>query len=65
MKVGRTTFDDAEMTALTEVSAPGLPPYPYSFLQDWSEMDVWRTLGLAQSGQVAVASPTADDRNAS
>ena len=34
-----------DMAALTQVSAPGLPPYPYGFLQSWSELDVWRRLG--------------------
>ncbi|MCC5967790.1 MAG: aldo/keto reductase [Natronohydrobacter sp.] len=35
-----------DLAVLTEASAPGLPPYPYRFLQDWSQMDIWRTLGL-------------------
>ena len=30
---------------LSAVSAPGLPPYPYGFARDWSEMDVWDRLG--------------------
>ncbi|MFB9913697.1 aldo/keto reductase [Rhizobium paknamense] len=30
---------------LTRASAPGLPAYPYGFLRDWSELDIWRTLG--------------------
>ncbi|WP_299794436.1 aldo/keto reductase [uncultured Marivita sp.] len=35
----------ADLAALTKVSAPGLPSYPYKFVQDWSEMDTWWTLG--------------------
>jgi aryl-alcohol dehydrogenase-like predicted oxidoreductase len=34
-----------DMAALTKVSAPGLPPYPYGFLQNWSELDIWWRLG--------------------
>jgi aryl-alcohol dehydrogenase-like predicted oxidoreductase len=34
-----------DLAALTEASAPGLPPYPYRFLQDWSEVDTWWKLG--------------------
>lgn len=34
-----------ELATLTKASAPGLPPYPYQFLQDWSEMDTWWRLG--------------------
>lgn len=35
--------DDLE--ALTAASAPGLPDYPYGFVQDWSEVDHWKRLG--------------------
>ncbi len=35
----------AELDELTKVSAVGLPPYPYGFLEHWSQMDVWKTLG--------------------
>lgn len=35
----------AELNELTTVSAIGLPPYPYGFLRDWSQIDVWDTLG--------------------
>ena len=34
-----------DLAALTEASAPGLPPYPYRFLQDWSDVDTWWKLG--------------------
>lgn len=40
-------LDEGEMLSLNEASAPGLPPYPYGFLEDWSELDVWTRLGLA------------------
>ena len=38
-------LDDEAMRELTEVSAPGLPAYPYGFLRDWSGLDVWTRLG--------------------
>lgn len=34
-----------EIASLTAASAGGLPPYPYRFLQDWSDIDIWWTLG--------------------
>lgn len=34
-----------DINSLTEVSAPGLPEYPYQFLSDWSEMSIWESLG--------------------
>ncbi|MEO9530235.1 aldo/keto reductase [Roseibium sp.] len=34
-----------ELEALTKVSSPGLPAYPYGFLEDWSQLGVWKTLG--------------------
>ena len=34
-----------DMAALTKASAAGLPPYPYGFLRDWSELEVWSQLG--------------------
>ena len=36
-----------EIDHLTQVSAPGLPPYPYGFLSEWSGLDVWDRLGTA------------------
>jgi aryl-alcohol dehydrogenase-like predicted oxidoreductase len=36
---------EEETQRLTEVSAPGLPAYPYGFLEDLCGVDVWRTLG--------------------
>ena len=37
---------DAEaLSQLTHVSAPGLAPYPYKFVENWSGVDVWRRLG--------------------
>ncbi len=38
-------LDEADLDALTKASSTGLPAYPYGFLADWSEMDVWRRLG--------------------
>ncbi|MFN3688631.1 aldo/keto reductase [Salinarimonas sp.] len=34
-----------DVAALTKISAPSIPAYPYGFLEDWSDMDVWRRLG--------------------
>ncbi|MGJ3262831.1 MAG: aldo/keto reductase [Salinarimonas sp.] len=38
-------LEPSEIAALTEVSARGVPAYPYQFLQDWAGMDVWKRLG--------------------
>lgn len=38
-------LEPADMEALTKASAPGLPSYPYGFVQDWSGLDVWKRLG--------------------
>ncbi|WP_306119007.1 MULTISPECIES: aldo/keto reductase [unclassified Roseitalea] len=38
-------LEAADLQALTEASAPGLPSYPYAFVQDWSGLEVWKTLG--------------------
>lgn len=35
----------ADLAALTGVSAPGRPAYPYGFVADWSGLDVWARLG--------------------
>ncbi|MDO6588247.1 aldo/keto reductase [Salipiger sp. 1_MG-2023] len=32
---------------LTQVSATGLPTYPYRFLEDWSGLDCWQRLGTS------------------
>ena len=39
------TLDRAEREALTGVSAPGLPPYPYAMIEQFCGVDVWRELG--------------------
>ncbi|MEM8851687.1 MAG: aldo/keto reductase [Pseudomonadota bacterium] len=39
-------LEPSDLAALTDVSAPGLPAYPYGFLRDWSKMDVWTRLGV-------------------
>ena len=39
------TLAPDELQHLTGLSAPGLPPYPYRFLQDWSGLDIWQGLG--------------------
>jgi aryl-alcohol dehydrogenase-like predicted oxidoreductase len=38
-------LSDEDRLRLTEVSAPGLPPYPYGFLEDLCGVDDWRLLG--------------------
>lgn len=34
----------ADLQALTEVSAPGLPAFPYRFLEQWCGLEVWHRL---------------------
>ncbi|MDY7104208.1 MAG: aldo/keto reductase [Actinomycetota bacterium] len=36
---------DDELAELTRVSAPGLPAYPYSVVEDFAGLTVWRDLG--------------------
>jgi aryl-alcohol dehydrogenase-like predicted oxidoreductase len=36
---------DEDIDLLTTVSAPGLPPYPYGMLAEYSDMDIWDRLG--------------------
>lgn len=38
-------LDESEALELTKVSKIGLPEYPYKFLADWSEVDIWEALG--------------------
>ena len=38
-------LDKADADALTALSAPGVPAYPYGMLRDFSAMDVWERLG--------------------
>ena len=38
-------LSNAELAQLTRVSATGLPAYPYRFLEDWSKLTVWKTMG--------------------
>ncbi|SFS05717.1 aldo/keto reductase [Yoonia litorea] len=40
-------LDDADLKALTEVSATHLPDYPYGFVRDWSAVTHWDRLGYA------------------
>lgn len=42
------TLDEEEMAGLTALSAPGIPPYPYGFMQDHADVDTWTTLGTAR-----------------
>lgn len=36
-----------EIDRLTAISAPGLPDYPYAMIEEFSNVDHWRTLGTA------------------
>lgn len=38
-------LDDEAIAALSAVSAPGVPPYPYAMVEQFCEVDVWRRLG--------------------
>lgn len=38
-------LEGKDIHSLTQVSAPGLPEYPYQFLSDWSGMTIWDELG--------------------
>lgn len=40
-------LSDADIAALTRVSAPGLPPYPYGLAEEFSGMAHWERLGTA------------------
>lgn len=35
----------SETAELTQISSGGLPQYPYKFVEEWSDMDVWKRLG--------------------
>lgn len=39
-----------DLNLLGEVSAPGLPDYPYGVVRDWCEVDVWSRRGTAGPG---------------
>jgi aryl-alcohol dehydrogenase-like predicted oxidoreductase len=41
------TLTSDELTELTAVSAPGLPPYPYGMVEQFSDVRHWRTLSTA------------------
>lgn len=38
-------LEEAELAELTTISAGGLPAYPYKFVADWCDVDVWQQLG--------------------
>lgn len=41
---------DDEQRALTDASAPGLPPYPYGMVEEWCAVEHWKALGTADAG---------------
>ncbi|HEY0949079.1 aldo/keto reductase [Nocardioides sp.] len=42
-------LDEDEITALTRVSDPGLPPYPYGMVEDFCGVSHWERLGVRPS----------------
>ncbi|MEP3279388.1 MAG: aldo/keto reductase [Stappiaceae bacterium] len=38
-------LEQSDIDVLTEVSSVGLPAYPYRFLAEWSDVDIWQRLG--------------------
>jgi aryl-alcohol dehydrogenase-like predicted oxidoreductase len=40
-------LDESSTALLTQVSAPGIPPYPYGFVQDHCDVSHWARLGTA------------------
>jgi aryl-alcohol dehydrogenase-like predicted oxidoreductase len=45
LAAGDLVLDEEDLAALTAVSAPGLPPYPYGMLEEFCDLDHWRRLG--------------------
>lgn len=39
-------LDDADVEALTRVSDPGLPPYPYGMVEDFCDVRHWQRFGV-------------------
>lgn len=39
------TLDPSDLQRLTEISSTGALPYPYNFLEERCEMDIWKRLG--------------------
>jgi aryl-alcohol dehydrogenase-like predicted oxidoreductase len=48
-------LDDADVEALTRVSDPGLPPYPYGMLEDFCDVRHWQRFGIRPSRPIAGA----------
>ena len=44
-------LDEGELRELSEVSAPGLPPYPYAMIEEFCGVDVWRRLGTRRAAE--------------
>ena len=49
MGASEIQLTQAELTQLTVVSAPGLPPYPYGLIEDFCHVDSWQQLGTRRS----------------
>ncbi len=43
-------LDEDSLTALTRVSDPGLPPYPYGMVEDFCGVPHWERLGVRPGG---------------
>lgn len=41
-------IDPADLERLTQVSAPGIPPYPYGMLEEYCEITDWQRLGTGR-----------------
>ncbi len=41
------SLTEEDLAELGQISAPGLPDYPYAMLEEFSDLTVWRSLGTA------------------
>ncbi|MDX1450557.1 MAG: aldo/keto reductase, partial [Acidimicrobiia bacterium] len=44
-------LSDAEYERITRISAPGIPPYPYDMIRQFSGLDAWDRLGTRRTDQ--------------
>ncbi|WP_240641296.1 aldo/keto reductase [Nocardioides ferulae] len=47
------TLEDDDTQALTRVSDPGLPPYPYGMVEDFCQLGHWQRLGIRPGTRTA------------
>ena len=48
-------LDEDALRALTAVSDPGLPPYPYGMVEDFCEVPHWQRLGIRPAREAAAS----------